>query len=444
MLLTVTNHNDAEATGHGTSDTRVLYAYEGVNPYLSSAWPIVVARDGIVVKDVGVLADVAVAAAPGPADLEYVLINGLHVYQYSLDSSGSEATGVGEYWPVLDVNGANLTSVCSSGSRRSRNRRNRRLRRPEVPSVFYGGRPFIGRFYHDHGHVVQSRQLHYNPERHERHERHERRLLGDLWVDPEKAPVSSIDDILLPRPDRTDRPDRRRLVTESEIDTSRCGNETEQFIATMELHTTDPAVFEAILATAQAQHHADETGSTGEFDELGGDGSTALSGITELSSDASASVYLCGPLTIRAAHEIITLAPSTPPSAPPPSAPTLEIDIGDLNPGAYGSLEQLLFSSALDDDAQPSTFPTPLTDTPLLKNYAFLTTLTLPALDSRFVTKCYVLRNYASGRCDGEIHVPRYTRHILHRRLFGHQREQRRHCRLGAGRPCAHNLRRRR
>ena len=63
-------------------------------------------------------------------------------------------------------------------------------------------------------------------------------------------------------------------------------------------------------------------------------------------------------------------------------------------------MQQLLFSSALDDDAQPSTFPTPLTDTPLLKNDAFLTTLTLPALDSRFVTKCYVLRNYASGQGD--------------------------------------------
>ena len=232
MLLTVTNH---DTTTYGTAATRVVHGYEGVNPYLGSTWPIIVTNTQAIVVDASVSATITIEQGTN-----YVLVNGIHAYQFSGDSSGTTANGVSGFWPALKSDGSKAATFCGNSGRRLA---------------------------------------------------------------------------------------ARKLVEETEVAMSGCGEEgQESYMATLEVATTDMSVYNAILATMRAQKFADETGNTGEFEDLPGTG-TGLSGVTELRNSRNQPVHICGRPSVRLAYQEITPAPNMPPQSPPPSPPSLPFTV---------------------------------------------------------------------------------------------------------------------
>lgn len=119
----------------------------------------------------------------------------------------------------------------------------------------------------------------------------------------------------------------RRLSTENEMDMSACGgNGQETYLARFTSDSSDPAVYQALMAMMRAQRFADQTGNTGEFEDLAGTGN-GLSGITELRNSQNEPVHICGRPQLRSAQQAIFLAPNAPPTPPPPAPPGLPFTV---------------------------------------------------------------------------------------------------------------------
>ena len=119
----------------------------------------------------------------------------------------------------------------------------------------------------------------------------------------------------------------RRLSTENELDVSACGGGgQETYIVRFTSDNPDPAVYEALMAMMRAQRFADQTGNTGEFEDLAGTGN-GLAGVTELRNSQNQPVHICGRPQLRSAEQIVLLAPNLPPNPPPPAPPGLQFTV---------------------------------------------------------------------------------------------------------------------
>lgn len=107
-LLTIVNH-DANATGAGTADVRVLYTFDGTNPFSGASWPLVVAKDGVVTAANEVGATVTVDVVGG---VSYVKVGGQFVYQYTGDASPLDATGASFTWLLINDDGTSNGVPC--------------------------------------------------------------------------------------------------------------------------------------------------------------------------------------------------------------------------------------------------------------------------------------------------------------------------------------------
>ena len=111
------------------------------------------------------------------------------------------------------------------------------------------------------------------------------------------------------------------------MDVSGCGTAgRESYMVSLTVDTPSAAIYATMLNTMRAQVFADQTGNTGDFEDLPGTG-TGLAGVTELRSAQGDPVYICGRPQVQVATQIIVPAPSSPPNPPPPAPPTLPFTV---------------------------------------------------------------------------------------------------------------------